>query len=47
MRNGRSATVAPKLVPVTGESSAVVSFGELVAILDLHRQNLSVIAIAR
>ena len=35
------------LLPVAGGSGAVVSLGELMTILDLHRQGLSVSAIAR
>src|SRR5215212_8842141 len=35
------------LIPVAGGSSAVVTLGEVVMILDLHRQGLKVSAIAR
>jgi len=35
------------LFPLAGGSGAVIKLGELVMILDLHRQGLSVSAIAR
>ncbi len=35
------------LIPVAGGSSAVVTLGEVVMILELHRQGLKVAAIAR
>jgi transposase len=38
---------SPKVPPVGGREDAVIKLGELVMILDLHRQGLSVSAIAR
>ena len=38
---------SPMLLPLAGGSGAVIKIGELVMILDLHRQGLSVSAIAR
>src|SRR5271170_8228599 len=43
-RTARRLTDAP---PVGGREDAVIKLGELVMILDLHRQGLSVSAIAR
>src|SRR3546814_13645301 len=37
----------PMLLPIGGRSSAVIKLGEMIMILDLHRQGLSVSAIAR
>jgi transposase len=44
---GPTATNSPMLFPLAGGSGAVINLGELVMILDLHRQGLSVSAIAR
>src|SRR5580700_3037787 len=44
---GPTATNSPMLFPLAGGSGAVIKLGELVMILDLHRQGLSVSAIAR
>jgi Homeodomain-like domain-containing protein len=44
---GPTATNSPTLFPLVGGSGAVIKLGELVMILDLHRQGLSVSAIAR
>jgi len=44
---GLAATNSPMLFPLAGGSGAVIKLGELVMILDLHRQGLSVSAIAR
>jgi transposase len=38
---------SPKLLPVAGGSGTVISLGELMMILELHRQGLKVSAIAR
>src|SRR3546814_10661057 len=37
----------PMLLPIGGRSSAVIKLGEMIMILDLHWQGLSVSAIAR
>src|SRR3546814_18563195 len=37
----------PMLLPIGGRSSAVIKLGEMIMILDLHRQGQSVSAIAR
>jgi hypothetical protein len=42
---GLAATNSPMLFPLAGGSGAVIKLGELVMILDLHRQGLSVSAI--
>ena len=44
---GPTATNSPMLFPLAGGSGAVIKLGELVMILHLHRQGLSVSAIAR
>src|SRR6202045_5054533 len=44
---GLAATNSPMLFPLAGGRGAVIKLGELVMILDLHRQGLSVSAIAR
>ena len=44
---GPTATNSPMLFPLVGGSGAVIKLGELVMILDLHRQGLSVSAFAR
>jgi hypothetical protein len=44
---GPTATDSPMLFPLVGGSGAVIKLGELVMILDFHRQGLSVSAIAR
>src|SRR3954468_24066261 len=44
---GAAAQSPPKLLPVAGGSGTVVSLGELVMILGLHRQGLKGAAIAR
>jgi hypothetical protein len=44
---GPTATNSPMLFPLAGGSGAVIKLGELEMILDLHRQGLSVSAIAR
>src|SRR5829696_2535199 len=44
---GLAAPSSPMLFPLAGGSSAVVTLGELVMILELHRQGLKVSAIAR
>jgi transposase len=44
---GPTATYSPMLFPLAGGGGAVIKLGELVMILDLHRQGLSVSAIAR
>ncbi len=37
----------PDALPIGGRSAAMIKLGEMVMILDLHRQGLSVSAIAR
>jgi transcriptional regulator of acetoin/glycerol metabolism len=44
---GRATRLSPMLVPLAGGSSTVVNLGELMMILELHRQGLKVSAIAR
>src|ERR1700720_3105178 len=44
---GLAPTNSPMLFPLAGGRGAVIKLGELVMILDLHRQGLSVSAIAR
>jgi hypothetical protein len=44
---GLMATNSPMLFPLAGGSGAAIKLGELVMILDLHRQGLSVSAIAK
>src|SRR3954466_2986412 len=44
---GAAAQSPPKLLPVAGGSGTVVSLGELVMILELHRQGLKAAPIAR
>src|SRR6202022_3232374 len=44
---GLAATNSPMLFPFAGGRGAVIKLGELVMILDLHRQGLSVSALAR
>jgi hypothetical protein len=43
----RRPPTSPMLFPLVGGSGEVIKLGELVMILDLHRQGLSVPAIAR
>jgi hypothetical protein len=38
---------SPMLLPLAGGERAVIKFGEIVMILELHRQGISVSAIAR
>src|SRR3954470_3406441 len=44
---GQVASLSPMLLPLAGGSGTVVSLGELMMILGLHRQGLKVAAIAR
>ena len=44
---GPTATNSPMLFPLAGGSGTVIKLGDLLMILDLHRQGLSVSAIAR
>src|SRR3954453_178178 len=47
IRGAKVASFSPMLLPVAGGSGTVVSLGELMMILELHRQGLTVSAIAR
>src|SRR3954462_12906133 len=47
IRGAKVASLSPMLLPVAGGSGTVVNLGELMMILELHRQGLTVSAIAR
>ena len=46
-RRAWSARILSMLLPLAGGSGTVVTFGEFIMILELHRQGLKVAAIAR